>query len=187
MLHMPQKHKATVHGSGPSGPPLPMTLGIRRCGRRLSARHWVFEMCGIIDDTADFCHHSMPDEADGGGGPTNSWLEEFERETLREGEAMSHWQRAQAQHAGFAAISQSPADARDLNRNMADKYYTSAKYWQEGARINFKSGRWANSVWDAQQVCEFAIKGVILGTCGLTEEQKKGVGAHDLMLPVCDP
>jgi len=140
-----------------------------------------------IDDAADFCHHSMPDEADGGGVPTNSWLDEFEREKLREGEAMSHWQRAQAQHAGFAAISQPPADARELNRNMADKYYTSAKYWQEGARINFKSGRWANSVWDAQQVCEFAIKGVMLGTCGLTEEQKKGVGAHDLVLHVCDP
>jgi hypothetical protein len=60
MLHLPQKHKATVpdstlrvemkaleskltttrpacfigspsHGSGPSGPPLPMTLGISRC------------------------------------------------------------------------------------------------------------------------------------------------------------
>ena len=139
-----------------------------------------------IDDAADFCQHSMPDEADGGPPhPTNSWLDEFEREKLREGEAMS--QQARAQHAGFAGISQPPADARELNRKMADKYYTSAKYWEEGVRINFKSERWANSVWDAHQACEFAIKGVMLGTCGLTEEQKKGVGAHDLVLHVSDP
>jgi len=128
----------------------------------------------------------MPDEADGGPPhPTNSWLDEFEREKLREGEAMSL--QARAQHAGFAGISQPPADARELNRKMADKYYTSAKYWEEGGRINFKSERWANSVWDAHQACEFAIKGVMLGTCGLTEEQKKGVGAHDLVLHVSDP
>ena len=35
-------HGSTSHGSGPSGPPLPMTLGISHCGRRLSARHWVW-------------------------------------------------------------------------------------------------------------------------------------------------
>ena len=45
-------HGSTCHGSGPSGPPLPMTLGISRCGRRLSARHWVWR-----------CRYSPPSPA----------------------------------------------------------------------------------------------------------------------------
>ena len=40
------------HGSGPSGPRPPMMLGISRCGRRSSARHWVWR-----------CRYSPPSPA----------------------------------------------------------------------------------------------------------------------------
>ena len=81
MLHIPQRHKATVqdstlrmemnalesklttpkpassigspsHGSGPSGPRPPMMLGISRCGKCSSARHWVWR-----------CRYSPPSPA----------------------------------------------------------------------------------------------------------------------------
>lgn len=116
---------------------------------------------------------------------TNSWFAEFEREKIREAEAVSRHKRqhtALEQNAGIRATTQPAAEPREFDRHLADGYWQSAMHSGEGIKINFDNERWANSVWDGQQACEFAIKGVMLRTCGISEEEKKGKGAHDLVL-----
>ena len=120
------------------------------------------------------------------GEQTNSWFAEFEREKMRETEAVYRQHAAQAHNAGIRARTQPAAEPREFDRNLADGYWESATHSGEGMTINFDNGRWANSVWDGQQACEFAIKGVMLRTCGISEEEKKGKGAHDLVLHMSD-
>jgi HEPN domain-containing protein len=116
------------------------------------------------------------------GAEANSWFAEFEREKVREEELVR--QQQEMRYAGSYSTAQPSASSREnreYDRELADKYWKMATYSKEGMLNNFRDQRWASCVWEAQQACELAIKSVMLRTCGISEEEKKGQGAHDLL------
>jgi HEPN domain-containing protein len=150
---------------------------------------WLADRCMNIDEalahTGAFRDQStcMESRWEYKGAEANSWFAEFEREKLREAELVR--QRQEVRHAGSHATTQLSASSHDYleyDRDLADKYWKMATHFKVKMMSNFQVQRWSDCVWEAQQACEFAIKGLMLRTCGMSTEEKKGKGAHDLLL-----
>jgi HEPN domain-containing protein len=113
------------------------------------------------------------------GPDPNALFAEFEREQKH-----SDGLRQEAE-AAKAAWNDSPARAakvsnRERNERLSDYYWQGAENQRRVAGILAVAKEWKDAVWNAQQVVELTVKALMLRTCGITNEELRGKGAHDL-------
>jgi HEPN domain-containing protein len=116
-------------------------------------------------------------------GP-NDWWQEFERE--RSEGNKSHPLPHYGQGFGKFVPSES-AHRGSQHHNLrltccthADIEWTCALEAQAAGKNLAGVKMWAVSVWHAQQAVEHAVKSLMLRTCGITPEEMKGHGAHNI-------
>ena len=130
-----------------------------------------------------------------------SWADEFEEEQ-RATESAAAAQRERVQERRRAAASNASSRGgyqgfaghqREKDNGKADAYWSSATDQLQGCRALLAAaihggpetaGLYPQAVYHAQQAGEMAIKSLMFRTCGITQEELKGRGAHDLRLLV---
>ena len=112
------------------------------------------------------------------GPEPHSWMVEFERE-----------QRSSEQQRKYAAIAEtkwqesvaSPRNERRQYPELSDYYWQGARNQQRFATLAFENDQWTFAVWNFQQAVELSVKALMMRTCGITDFEHKGKGAHDLI------
>jgi HEPN domain-containing protein len=114
--------------------------------------------------------------------PPRSWADEFAAE-----EEATHTVVAEEARSQRYERRTSP---REMDTAKADAFWSSATSCLQGARVLFQAasdggdatkGLYALSVHNSQQAGELAIKSLMFRTCGITQEELKGKGAHNLL------
>ena len=129
-----------------------------------------------------------------------SWADEFEEEQRATESAVSEQlhRRESVQQRQAAASPPSWRWAgggcgvlnipREKDDTKADAFWNSSSWMLRGASVLLEkanegmAGLYPQSVHSSQQASELAIKSLMFRTCGITQDELKGQGAHDLTL-----
>ena len=139
---------------------------------------------------------ATPSQDDSGGEDFPDWdglnldpndlFAEFEREQMNS-DVLRQQGQEQAD-AATAAWQDSPARAvsasdRKRDEMLSDCYWQDAQNQRTVASVLAAANNdavWSAAVWHSQQVVELTVKAVMMRTCGITNEELRGKGAHDL-------
>jgi HEPN domain-containing protein len=93
----------------------------------------------------------------------------------------SHFQRHTSPRVPAAVTSPAKsATPRLCDYSVADVMWLQARYELKAAEVLYDARMWAKVVWQSQQVIEMGVKSLMLRTCGISTEEMKGLGAHDI-------
>eukprot|EP00038_Savillea_parva_P031293 m.84631 g.84631 ORF g.84631 m.84631 type:complete len:3122 (+) comp9602_c0_seq1:196-9561(+) len=114
-----------------------------------------------------------------------SYFAEFEREEAEHSARERQRQaRADVAHnawrAGGSAGEAADTEPRVQNDAMADLYWQLAERELKASAVLASATMWAPAIVHAQQAAELTIKSLMFRTCGITDTELKGKGAHDL-------
>ena len=138
------------------------------------------ESAGDAEPTAE------PDDfGDYDDGPDpNSWFAQFEHEKR----SADHIQKQAAINRSLweeAPASPPSGPFRRHDEELSDYYWQGAHNSTRVAGVLAAVKEWPDAVWKAQQAVELTVKALMLRTCGITEKELRGKGAHDLTNLMC--
>jgi HEPN domain-containing protein len=125
---------------------------------------------------------SQPYEA---GTDEHTWFDEFRKEEAREQNAVHEAQSRSAAvpcAPNIGGSSFNSTERRTLKLKEADLCWRQSAHALNTATVLLKANIFADSVWHSQQAVEFAIKSLMMRTCGITAMEQKGPKSHDLMV-----
>eukprot|EP00035_Acanthoeca_spectabilis_P014304 m.271728 g.271728 ORF g.271728 m.271728 type:complete len:2925 (+) comp16103_c1_seq1:130-8904(+) len=120
--------------------------------------------------------HGAPGAAEFEPQWQSAYYEDFQRD-----EVTRHAARQRQHTAKTAWQRQDCGEPRIKDEKMADRFFQLARREQDVTVLMQRGDLWATSVWHSHQAAEFAIKALMLYTCGITAAELKGKGAHDLV------
>jgi HEPN domain-containing protein len=112
----------------------------------------------------------------------NSYFDEFKREAEREETRQQQRNVARASWVNSGSGSSVSCEPRIRDYEMADRYETLAVRERRVSAALSAASEWAACVWHAQQAVELMVKALMFRTCGITDTELKGKGAHDVAL-----
>jgi len=119
-----------------------------------------------------------------GSGPGWSWADEMKNtlaeEIRREASAVEQAKRTVSKH-NYDSIKLSPVSEREFCREKADAMWKCANREMKISEILSNEGIFHTGIWHAQQAIEMMIKSLMFRTCGITQSELKGKGAHNLL------
>eukprot|EP00935_MAST-01C_sp_MAST-1C-sp1_P002061 g2061.t1 len=135
----------------------------------------------VSDDEA--ASMSQPYET---GAGARTWFDEFKKEEEREQNAVHEAQSrttpaSRVPSAGGGADTSGSSAGRMLKPEEANLCWLQSAHALRSANVLLEAKIPADSVWHAQQAAEFAIKSLMMRTCGITNTEQKGPASHDLV------
>lgn len=114
--------------------------------------------------------------------PANSWQADIIRERTklapRSGSRMESGFHPGAQPSASYSWA---TEKRERDTEMSEVFWTTGLDDVDSAEIMELAGKWAACAMYCQQAAEKMIKATMLRTCGITVDEMKGKGAHDLV------
>ena len=126
---------------------------------------------------------SSPDQPTAQPFTQNSYFAEFEQEAEFQRARQQNRETAQkmwGRRGGANDANGADAESRSRDDDMAELYSQLAEREIGVSDVLFKAREWAACVWHAQQAVELMVKALMFRTCGITDTEHKGPGAHDV-------